>query len=805
LADNVADRGNVKSIFDRAGSPRATAKRKTILTLFPLVKRPLAAALVSIVASVAIAQTAAPAFEPFVIRDIRVEGAQRTEPGTIFSYLPVKVGERIDADIASAAIKSLFATGFFRDVRIESIGDTLVISVVERPTVSSIIITGAKEFDSDTLKKSLRENNLAEGRIFDRSILDKAEQEIKKQYVSRGRYGLEVTTTVTPQERNRVAINIAVVEGEVSKIQTINIVGTKAFREKDLIDEMQISTPGWFTWYTKTDQYSRTKLQGDLEALRSYYTNRGYLEFNVESTQVSVSPDRDDVFITINVSEGPQYTVSDVRLSGDLVLSEAELRRNISLNKGDIFNRQRLSESAKRMSDRLGVEGYAYASVNAIPEIDKEKRTVTFTYYVDPGRRVYVRRINVVGNNRSRDEIIRRELRQLESSWYNFSHVQRSKSRIQRLDFFSEVNIETLPVAGQQDLVDLEVQVKEKSTGDIRAGIGYSSGDGLQLQGSVAQNNAFGSGNSLALQVNSSKVNRVYSLSWTNPYFTADGVSLGYDIYRRNYDATSTSIGSYKSATTGGGLRFGVPISETDTVNFGLRTERTEIGLLASSPARYIDYVNTFGRKTDSVVGTFGWARDTRDDISYPSRGWLASISGEIGVPGTDLKYYRTNAQGQYFQPLGWGGLVLGINAEVGYGNGYGGKPLPFFKNYYAGGVGSVRGFEANSLGPRVTNILTGGNEYLGGSQKFILNTEILFPLPGSKQDKSIRGSLFVDMGLVRDKGEVTEFETLRLSAGAALAWTSPVGPLKFSLGYPLRKKEGDKIQRFQFQVGTSF
>jgi outer membrane protein insertion porin family len=492
------------------------------LTLFPLVKRPIAAALVSILASLAIAQTAAPEFAPFVIRDIRVEGAQRTEPGTIFSYLPVKVGERIDADIASAAIKSLFATGFFRDVRIESIGDTLVITVVERPTVSSIVITGAKEFDSDTLKKSLRENNLAEGRIFDRAILDKAEQEIKKQYVSRGRYGLEVTTTVTPQERNRVAINIAVVEGEISKIQTINIVGTKAFREKDLIDEMQISTPGWFTWYTKTDQYSRTKLQGDLEALRSYYTNRGYLEFNVESTQVSVSPDRDDVFITINVTEGPQYTVSDVRLSGDLVLTEAELRRNISLNKGDIFNRQRLSESAKRMSDRLGVEGYAYASVNAIPEIDKEKRTVTFTYYVDPGRRVYVRRINVVGNNRSRDEIIRRELRQLESSWYNFSHVQRSKSRLQRLDFFSEVNIETLPVAGQQDLVDLEVQVKEKSTGDIRAGIGYSSGDGLQLQGSVAQNNAFGSGNSLALQVNSSKVNRVYSLSWSNPYFTAE-------------------------------------------------------------------------------------------------------------------------------------------------------------------------------------------------------------------------------------------------------------------------------------------
>jgi outer membrane protein insertion porin family len=749
--------------------------------------------------------TQAAAFAPFKIRDIRVEGAQRTEPGTIFSYLPVKIGDQMDTDTASAAIKALFATGFFRDVRVEAIGDVLVITVVERPTVSGIVITGAKEFDSDTLKKALRDNGLAEGRIFDRSILDKAEQEIKKQYVSRGRYGLEVTTTITPQERNRVAINIAVVEGEVSKIQSINIVGAKAFREKDLIDEMQISTPGWFTWYTKSDQYSRQKLQGDLEALRSFYTNRGYLEFNVESTQVSISPERDDVFITINVSEGPQFTVSDIRLSGDLLLPEAELRQAITLNRGQIFNRQLLSESAKRMSDRLGVEGYAYASVNAIPEVDRDKRTVAFTYYVDPGRRVYVRRVNVVGNSRTRDDVIRRELRQLEASWYNFAQIQRSKVRLERLNFFENINIDTVAVAGQQDLVDLDVVVSEKSTGDIRAGVGYSSGDGLQLQAAISQNNAFGSGNSLALQLNSSKINRVYSLSWTNPYFTADGVSLGYDLYRRDYDATSTIIGSYKSDTKGAGLRVGYPISETDTVNFGLRIERTDLTLLSTSPQRYLAYVNTFGNKTDSLVGTVGWARDTRDSVAYPTRGWLASLSGEVGIPGTDLKYYKIGSQGQFFQPLFGTSLVLGINAEIGLANGYGGKPLPFFKNYYAGGVGSVRGFEANSLGPRVINATSGAAEFLGGREKFIFNAEILFPLPGSKQDKSVRGSLFFDAGLVRDQGTSSEFESVRASVGAALAWTSPVGPLKFSLGYPIIKKDGDKLQRFQFQVGTSF
>ncbi len=779
------------------------------MPFFAFAKRPLAIvalALASISAAPwTAAQTVSAGFEPFVIRDIRVEGAQRTEPGTIFSYLPVKVGERIDADIASAAIKSLFATGFFRDVRIEAIGDTLVISVVERPTISALAISGAKEIDGDTLKKALRDNGLAEGRIFDRAVLEKAEQELKKQYVSRGRYNLEVTTTVTPLERNRVSITIAVVEGEVSKVRGINIVGTQAFREKDLIDEMQITTPGWFTWYTKSDQYSRQKLQGDLEALRSFYTNRGYLEFNVDSTQVAISPEREDVFITLNITEGPQYKVSDIRLSGDMLVPEAELRSAISLNRGDIFNRQRLSESAKRMSDRLGVEGYAYASVNAIPEIDKTNRTVGFTYYVDPGRRVYVRRVNVVGNSRTRDEVIRRELRQLEASWYNFAQVERSKSRINRLDFFSSVNVETIPVAGQQDLVDLEVQVVEKSTGDIRAGVGYSSGDGLQLQGSFSHTNAFGSGNAMALQVNSSKVNRVYSLSWTNPYFSADGVSLGFDIFQRNYDATSTTIGAYKSATKGAGVRFGVPVSETDTVNFGLRAERTDLGLLVDSPARYLDYVNTFGRKTDSVVGTIGWARDTRDSATYPTSGWLASVLAEVGVPGTDLKYYKTSVQGQYFQPILGSKLIFALNGEVGYANGYSGKPLPFFKNYYAGGVGSVRGFEANSLGPRALNPLSGANEYLGGSQKFVMNAEILFPLPGTKEDRSIRGAVFLDAGLIRDKGVTSDFETLRASVGAALSWTSPVGPLRFSLGYPIKKKDGDKLQRFQFQVGTSF
>ena len=722
----------------------------------------------------------------------------------MLSYLPVKVGDTVDDEKASAAIKALYATGFFRDVRIEAQDGILIVSVLERPTISAIDVTGAKEFDKDTLKKALKDIGLAESRIFDRSALDRAEQEIKRQYISRGRYGAEVQTIVTPQERNRSSINFVITEGEVAKIAQINIVGNTVFSEKELLGEMVLTTPGWMTWYTKNDQYSKQKLAADLETMRSYYTNRGYLEFNVDSTQVSITPDKEQIFITANITEGPRYTVSDVRMGGELLLPESELLRLVRLKPGDTFSRERLTESAKLIGDRLGVEGYAFANVNAVPELDKTKREVAFTFFVDPGRRVYIRRINVSGNTRTRDEVIRRELRQLEGAWYDNTRIQRSKIRVDRLGFFSDVQLETPAVSGTSDQVDVEVTVTEKSTGSLNVGAGYSQGDGLILSGAISQQNVFGSGNALTLQVNSSRVNRVYSVSYTNPYWTPDGISRGFDLYRRDVDSTSLTIASYKTKTYGAGVRFGVPITETDSINFGFAGERTELTLNDTVPViRYLDYVNTFGYKTNSVVARAGWARDTRDSILYPTNGRLQSLNGELGVPGTDLRYYKINYQHQYFRPIGLGifrDFVIALNGEVGYGNGYGGRPLPFYKNYYAGGVSSVRGYDTSTLGPRDEN-----GSPIGGNRRIVGNAEILFPFPGLKTDKSVRGSLFFDAGQVKGPGSQPEFETFRFATGVAVQWSSPVGPLKFSFAFPLKKHDGDKLQRFQFQVGTGF
>jgi len=745
------------------------------------------------------------ALEPFVIQDIRVEGIQRTDAGTIFSYLPVKVGDTIDDEKASAAIKALYATGFFRDVRIEAQGSVLIVTVLERPTISSIDVTGAKEFEKDTLKKALKDIGLAESRIFDRSALDRAEQEIKRQYISRGRYAAAVTTTVTPQERNRASINFVVTEGEVAKIARINIVGNTVFSEKELLSEMVLTTPGWLTWYTKNDQYSKQKLAADLETLRSHYTNRGYLEFNVDSTQVSITPNKDEIYITVNITEGPKYTVGDIRMGGELLLPEAELRGLVRLKPGEVFSRERLTESAKLIGDRLGVEGYAFANVNAVPELNREKREASFTFFVDPGRRVYIRRININGNTRTRDAVIRREMRQLEGAWYDNTKIQRSKVRVDRLGFFSEVNVETPAVAGTSDQVDVDLTVTEKATGSLNVGAGFSQGDGLILSGSIAQQNVFGSGNSLALQVNSSRVNKVYSASFTDPYYTPDGIARGFDIYRRDVDSTSLTIASYRTKTYGAGVRYGIPITETDSISLGLAAERTELALNDVSPVlRYLDYVNTFGYITTSVVARTGWARDTRDSILYPTTGRFQTISAEIGVPGTDLRYYKLNYQHQYFRPLGlirdW---TISLNGEVGYGNGYGGRPLPFYKAYYAGGVSSVRGYDTSTLGPRDEN-----GDPIGGNRRIVGNAEVLFPFPGLKADRSVRGSLFFDVGQIKGPGGVNsqpQFETFRYSTGIALQWSSPVGPLKFSFAFPLAKHEGDKIQRFQFQVGAGF
>jgi outer membrane protein insertion porin family len=740
------------------------------------------------------------ALDPFVVRDIRVEGIQRTEAGTVFSYLPVKVGDTLTDDKASQAIKALFATGFFKDVRLEVEGAVLVVLVEERPAIASLDFVGTKAFDKEQLRKGLREVGLAESRIFDRSLVERAEQELKRQYLSQGYYAAEITTTVTPLERNRVGITFGVNEGDIAKIRQINIVGAKAFEEKELLKQFTLRTPGWLTWYTKTDQYSKQKLSADLEILRSWYLDRGYLEFNIDSTQVSISSDKQDIYITVNVSEGEQYSVSAVKLAGELLLPEDELLKMVTIKPGALFSREDVTNTTKSISERLSNDGYAFANVNAAPEIDKEKRQVAFTLFVDPGRRVYVRRIQVQGNTRTRDEVIRREMRQMEAAWYDGEKINKSRTRVDRLGYFEEVTVETPVVPGTTDQVDLNVNVKEKPTGNMMLGAGLSSSEGVVFSGSVNQQNLFGSGKHVGIGFNTSKINKLYSFSYTDPYHTVDGISRGFDAYFKDTDTDSktVSVATYGTKSLGGGVRYGFPIGEDDSINFGLAYDSTKIKTSANSPLRYQQYDgDTFA----GVIATLGWAKETIDSRIYPMKGYLARVNGELGMGGS-MRYYRTNLQYQQFFPYGRDYTFM-INGELGFADGMGGKVLPFYKYYYAGGVGSVRGYKAGSLGP-IDN--SGTEDRLGGNRRFVANAEFLFPMPGSGQDKSLRLGAFVDAGRVwGGHAAYLGDDGMRYSAGLSLAWSSPLGPLKFSLAQPLNKKKDDDTQRLQFQMGSLF
>ena len=744
-----------------------------------------------------LASLSAQAFEPFQVKDIRVEGIQRTEAGTVFSYLPIKIGDTVNEDRVTAAVKALYATGFFKDVRLEADGNVLVVMIEERPAIAQVEITGSKEFDAKQLKEGLKQVGLAESRIFDRALLERAERELKNQYISRGKYGVQITTTVTPLERNRVALNFDISEGEVAKIRGINVVGNKVFKDKDLTSEFVLRTPGLLTWYSKNDQYSKPKLQADLENLRSFYLNQGYLEFTIDSTQVSITPDKKDIFITVNLTEGKKYKVAEIKLAGDLIVPEAELAKLIKLKPGDVFSRERLTESTKLIQDRLGNEGYAFASINPVPEINREKDQVTFTLYVDPGRRVYVRRIGIVGNTNTRDEVIRREMRQLEGGWYNTEKLNRSKQRVDKLGYFSEVQVDTPAVQGTTDQVDVEVKLTERATGNLTAGIGYSTAEKVILSAGVSQSNIFGTGNALSFQVSTGSINQVYSLSYTNPYYTDDGVSRGFDLYKRKVNAGNLrGVASYNTSTLGTGVRFGVPITEFDTINYGLAFESTAIGLLPTTPQRYIDFVHEFGSQADSYLGTVGWARDKRDSVIYTTSGTLQRITAEVGLPGADLTYYRSSYQHQWYYPLARD-LVFNTNGQIGYAGGYGNKPLPFFKVFYLGGVNSLRGYQTASIGPKDTN-----GDSLGGSRLLLGSAEILFPFPGLQKDKSVRLSWFVDAGTI---GEKYDFSEMRYSTGLGFNWYSPVGPIKISFAKALNAKPDDRRQAIQFTLGTVF
>lgn len=749
------------------------------------------------------------AFDAFTIQDIRVEGIQRTEAGTVFNYLPVKVGDTFSDDKAAQSIRALFGTGFFQDVRIETENNVVFVIVRERAAISSIDFVGMKEFPKDAILKALKEVGIASGRIFDRSQLERAEQELKRQYLSKGRYGVKITTTVTPQERNRVGLNFKITEGAIAKIRQINFVGNAEFSESELVDLMTLTTPDWLSWYTKNDQYSRQKLAADLETVKSFYMDQGYLEFAVNSTQVAISPDKQDIFITINITEGTRFQVSDVRVMGDLPLSDEELQKLVVLKAGDVFSRKKLNDSTKAIADALGNIGYAFANVNAAPEIDQKNAKVAYTIFVDPGKRVYVRNINIAGNTRTRDEVIRREIRQMESAWYDASSINLSKERVDRLGYFTDSSVETVPVAGTADQVDVNLKVKEKPTGNLMFGIGTSNIDRIILSASLSQDNFLGSGNTVSFGIDSSRSQRTYAFSHTNPYFTIDGISQGFDLYYRSYDTSktyNTIMADYKTASTGGGLRWGFPISETQSINVGVGADYTEIGTFTSSPQYYKDYVDRVGDGNLTFPLTFDWVSDSRNRRFFATRGIFQRAGAEVTVPGGDLNYYRLSYRWQGFWALNKRFTFM-LNGEVGFADGYGGKQLPFYKNFYGGGAASVRGYETNSLGPKIAD--TYGSYYsIGGKARVIGNAEVLWAIPG--MEETVRMAYFVDIGQVYADNNSAAYnrkkdDTLRYSTGLALSWISPIGPLRLSFAVPLNKQDGDEIERFQFQFGSAF
>ncbi|MCM0610688.1 MAG: outer membrane protein assembly factor BamA [Ideonella sp. WA131b] len=765
-------------------------------SLAPL--RRVVAVLVAAAAGGLSAQTLPRAVEPFVIADIRIEGLQRTDPGTVFATLPFRIGDTYTDDKGSAAVRALFATGLFKDVRLEIQDRATVVVVEERAIIAAVTFVGLKEFDKDPLTKSLKDAGIGEGLPFDRALIDRAEQEIKRQYLSRSLYGAEVTTTVTPLERNRVSVTFTMNEGEAARIAEVRISGTRVFSERELLEQFELTPSGWFTWYTKSDRYSRTKLNADLEKLRAWYFNRGYLEFAVDSTQVTISPDKQTISIAINIREGQPYTVTAVRLEGEYLGRDEEFRRLVLLQAGQPFRGDAVTASQRRFQELFGQYGYAFARVEPRTEIDRATGQVAVVMAAEPSRRVYVRRIEVAGNTRTRDEVVRREFRQLESAWYNGSLIQLSKQRVDRLGYFENVEIETNEVPGAPDQADLVVTVKEKPTGNLAIGAGYSNAEKLTFSASVSQDNAFGSGRSLGFEINTSRFNRQLSLRTVDPYFTVDGISMAVDAFYRTARPVNFLLESYDLRTPGLSVRFGVPFSELDTVFVGLGWERTELGTSVGLPLSWLNFRALYGNNADSFTTTVGWARDGRDSLLVPSAGRFQRVLFEYSFAG-EVRYLKTNVQYQEYWSLPYR-LTLGVNAELGLGKGLGGSPYPVFKNFYGGGLGTVRAFEQNSLG---TVDPTGA--YIGGAKRFNVNTELYFPVPGSGNDRTLRIFAFADAGNVWAEQERVTWDSLRASVGVGLSWISPVGPLKLSWGRPIQVQRNDRIQRFQFQIGTAF
>ena len=751
------------------------------------------------------------AADSFVVKDIRIEGLQRVEPGTVFSYLSVQVGDQFTEEKGAEAIKALYSTGFFRDVQIQAQGDVLIVIVEERPTISRMEFTGMKEFDPEMIRKSLKAVGVSEARFYDKALIDKAEQELKRSYVGKGMFAAEVVATVTPVERNQVAVYFNIDEGPVAKIQEINFIGNVAFSESTLKSEMQLKTGGWLSWYSKDNLYSKQKLTGDLETIRSYYLNRGYLEFVFEATQVSITPDKKGIYLTISVREGKKFTVKDVRLAGDLLGKEAEFKQLIVLKSGDTYSSARLTESTKAIAEILGSYGYAFATINPQPDVRQELSEVDLTLVIDPGRRIYVRKVDISGNAKTRDMVIRREVRQFESSWFDSDKIELSKKRLGRLGYFTETDISTEDVPGSPDQVDVSIKVKEKPTGAISIGAGFSTTEKLMLTAGINQDNAFGTGTAVGLNLALGKINQNLTLSNYDPYFTEEGISRYTDLYYRS-SKPLYYVGDpdYKIQSVGSNIKFGVPYTEVDRIFFGTGVEAYQIQTTSNTPQPYLNYAQSYGIAAPGYPGTLttynvpltvGWARDGRDSALIPSDGSLQQLSAEVGTPVGNMTFYRLFGQYQKYHSFSKGN-ILSFNGELGYGQAYGNNPYPITKNYYVGGIGSVRGYTPGSLGPQYYNTTIGAWQPTGGQSKIITNIEYTVPVPGSGVDKTLRTFAFIDGG--NAYGENINL-ILNYSYGLGISWISPLGPLKFSYGIPYKPYPTANVQRLQFQVGTAF
>ncbi|MBK1720929.1 outer membrane protein assembly factor BamA [Thiocystis violacea] len=749
-----------------------------------------------------------PAFgEVFQVSDIRVEGLQRIAPGTVFNYLPVQVGDTVSEDVTGGIIRSLYQTGFFDDVRVERDGSVLVIWVRERPAIAEIKISGNKDIDTEALNAALADIGLKEGRVFNRSVLDRIEQELERQYFARGKYGVIIQSTVSPLERNRVAVNIEVIEGLTARIKQINIIGNQAFAEEELRKQFELGPTRWNSFYSKNDQYSKQKLAGDLESLRSFYLDRGYIKFDIKSTQVSISADKKEIYVTVAIEEGEPFRVSDIKLAGDPSVPAERLFPLIQLKRGEYFSRKATTESAERISSLLGDEGYAFANVNTVPEINEEAKEVAVTFFVDAGKRVYVRRVNMKGNTRTRDEVLRREMRQLETAWFSADLVRKSRERLQRLGYFDDVSIETPAVPGSADQVDVDVTVKEKPAGNIAAGIGFSQSQGILLNASVTQNNFLGTGKRIALAFNTSTATRLYQLGYNNPYYTVDGISRGFNLSYRETDFDELIGADYSTDVGIAGVNFGLPITDTSRAGLGFRYQYTDFTAGESGIAQEFVYEN--GNTFNDFILSASYTNDTRDTAVFPTRGGLRTTAAELSVPGSDLQYYKVSYQEQRYVPL-TSRFVFSLTGDVAYGDGYGDiSYLPFFENYYAGGPRSVRGWVANSLGPREI----ASDDPVGGNLKLVGSLELFAPAPiGGQFEKTLRLGAFLDFGNVwstydSDLLTSTGFDMgdLRYSTGMSVTWLSPVGALSISLAFPLNEKEGDDTQVFQFGFGQTF